>query len=126
MWDMEPVSVRLRGISFLCPKYYVLSELTDLNFKMEVSCSMCGILVLKKNMNRHQLKHKEHKEEKCYLCDKPFKTKNSLNQHLKTNDKPIDIQCPYKCGIFHSKSALKNHINVKHERITYSCPYCKG
>ena len=58
MWDMEPVSVRLRGISFLCPKYYVLSELTDLNFKMEVLCSLCGILFLKKNMNRHQLKLK--------------------------------------------------------------------
>ena len=45
---------------------------------MDLSCPEWGILVLKKNLNRHLLKHQDNKGEKCFLCDKDFKTKNSL------------------------------------------------
>ena len=124
MWDMEPISVRLGGIGFSALNIIFLSKLTELQINMDLSCPECGILVLKKNLNRHLLKHQDNKGEKCFLGDKDFKTKNSLNQHLKTDEKPIEIQCPYKCGIFHSKSALYKHIKVKHERISFNCPYC--
>ena len=78
MWDMEPISVRLGSIGFYALNIILLSKLTELQINMDVSCPECGILVLKKNLNRHLLKHQDDKGEKCFLCDKDFKTKNSL------------------------------------------------
>ena len=89
--------------------------------KMELTCNECGVLVKKKNLNRHILTHREA-TLKCYLCDKTFRTKDSLNQHLKTHEKPVEIQCTMCTGVFYSKSSLNSHIKAKPRHL---CPYCK-
>ena len=63
----------------------------------------------------------------CLLSssDKTFRTKDSLNQHLKTHEKPVEIKCTMCTGVFYSKSSLNSHIKAKHEKIRHLCPYCK-
>ena len=46
--------------------------------KMDLTCNECGVLVKKKKLNRHILTHREA-TLKCYLCEKSFGTKDSLN-----------------------------------------------
>ena len=90
---------------------------------MEDICKECFITVKRKNYSVHQRTHGENKFS-CYICDKKFKTKNSLNQHSSSNDKPKDIECNMCNHVLHSKSALNKHIKRFHEKILYSCPYC--
>ena len=87
-------------------------------------CKTCGVLILRKNMDRH-LKVHSGRSISCFICNKNFKTQNSLWQHKKTHDKPENIACNMCSSSFQSKSALIKHVLRIHERKTYSCPYCQ-
>ena len=87
-------------------------------------CKTCGVLILRKNMDRH-LKVHSGRSISCFICNKNFKTQNSLWQHKKTHDEPENIACNMCSSSFQSKSALRKHVLRIHERKKYSCPYCQ-
>ena len=91
---------------------------------MKDPCKTCGVLILRKHMDRHSKVH-SGRTISCYICSKTFKTKDSLWQHKKTHDKPENISCNMCSSVFQSKSALRKHVLRIHERKTYSCPYCQ-
>ena len=120
----KEVTLRYFGIGWLWCQFKSYLVFTVLLSKMDLPCNECGVMVKKKNMNRHILTHREA-TIKCNLCDKTFRTKDSLNQHLKTHEKPVEIKCTMCTGVFYSKSSLNSHIKAKHEKIRHLCPYCK-
>ena len=89
---------------------------------MNDPCKTCGVLISRKHMERHMKVHLETSVS-CHICNKNFKTQNSLWQHKKTHEEPEMISCNICSSKFQSKSALRKHVLRIHERITYSCPY---
>ena len=73
---------------------------------MKDPCKTCGVLILRKHMDRH-LKVHSGRTISCFICSKTFKTKDSLLQHKKTHDKPENIACNMCSSSFQSKSALR-------------------
>ena len=73
-------------------------------------CKTCGVLILRKNMDRHSKVH-SGRTISCWICSKNFKTRNSLGQHKKTHDEPEKISCNMCSSIFQSKSALRKHVD---------------
>ena len=61
--------------------------------KMDDVCPVCGISLLRINLARHLRTHDENPQFRCEICDKFFKTNNSLSQHKRTHRKPEDIPC---------------------------------
>ncbi|CAH8574070.1 unnamed protein product [Heterobilharzia americana] len=60
----------------------------------------------------------------CDHCEKKFKTKSYLSEHIKVIHEGILIQCD-ECGDgFKSTSSLKNHINLVHKGLGFQCHYC--
>ncbi|KAH8858344.1 zinc finger protein 66 [Schistosoma japonicum] len=60
----------------------------------------------------------------CDHCEKKFKTKSYLSEHVKVIHEGILIQCD-ECGDgFKSTSSLKNHINLVHKGLGFQCHYC--
>ena len=93
---------------------------------MDDVCPVCGISLLRINLARHLRTHDENPQFLCEICDKFFKTNNSLSQHKRTNRKPEDIPCsfPSCSAILHSRSAMRKHVKTKHENLKYMCSYC--
>ena len=79
---------------------------------MKDPCKTCGVLILRKHMDRH-LKVHSGRTISCFICSKTFKTKDSLWQHKKTHDKPENISCNMCSSVFQSKSALRKHVVKK-------------
>ena len=82
-----------------------------------MECNSCGKVISKNNLAVHLKTHGDA-SVRCQICDKRFKTKNSLNQHVLTHQKPPDIKCP-NCSInLHSKTSLKLHVQAQHEQLS--------
>ena len=92
---------------------------------METQCNSCGKVISKNNLAVH-LKTHGYASFRCQICDKRFKTKNNLNQHVLTHQKPPDIKCPNCTIILHSKTSLRLHVQAQHEQIKYNCEFCKA
>ena len=92
---------------------------------METQCNSCGKVISKNNLAVHLKTHGDD-SFRCQICDKRFKTKNNLNQHVRSHQKPPDIKCPNCPILLHSKTALKLHVQTQHEQIKYNCEFCQA
>ncbi len=62
---------------------------------------------------------------KCEDCDKVYKAKKSLRQHIKRNHSTIEsVQC-VKCDKhFSNKYSLKDHLRHVHPSKLHFCIFC--
>lgn len=63
-------------------------------------------------MKYHKIVHSDKKDLPCPMCDKMFKTKNSVQKHLKTHDESENLPCTVEgCQfILRNKIALVRHL----------------
>ena len=109
-----------------CPKIFKSNQNLKIHvnkhFELKFKCIKCNEFINKVDLNSHIRKH----NLECNICSKPFKTKRSLEYHLKIhkNEREI-ISCPECLKVFYTKFALKNHQKVKHLGIKdYECVQC--
>ena len=90
-------------------------------------CHVCGKDFSKTAyLNKHLKIHDEISVHNCNLCDKKFKTKQSLYQHKQSHVSRNNISC-HKEGcnrLFTTKQGLDKHVNTKHKYVTFPCPNC--
>ncbi|XP_055607217.1 zinc finger protein 652-like [Uranotaenia lowii] len=61
----------------------------------------------------------------CPHCGLAFKTKSTLNQHLKTHDNQRTHTCAV-CGFgFKSYTHLNRHIKAVHQDVRFNCEHCE-
>ncbi|XP_063702902.1 zinc finger protein OZF-like [Culicoides brevitarsis] len=111
----------------ICPKRY----LTETRLKKHMSihkltkkpCPHCGELV--KNLTSHMAKHYEEKPFRCDKCDKSYKSRQHLQNHVIVHENksfPCDI-----CGrTFNRPDKVISHKRI-HEtnRPVFECPECQ-
>ena len=61
----------------------------------------------------------------CEVCNKHFKTKSTLRQHIQTSHKGLKYSCDLCEYQATQKGSLKTHIQSVHEKIKYSCDQCE-
>ena len=119
------------------------------------ACEHCGkSFALKANLDLHQKTHNLDKPFGCDKCDKTYKQRNSLREHvLKSHDNISKFMCstcfekfPSRhllksherihtgeqghvcddCGVsFGSKQALEHHMSKHNGQYNFVCPHCK-
>ncbi|OCT74557.1 zinc finger protein 407 [Xenopus laevis] len=98
----------------------------------EYKCHVCGVaFVMKKHLNSHLLgKHglgtpKERKFS-CNLCDRTFREKWALNNHMKlhTGEKPFKCTWPTCHYSFLTASAMKDHFRTHTGEKSFMCDLC--
>ncbi|KFB42214.1 hypothetical protein ZHAS_00009890 [Anopheles sinensis] len=63
-------------------------------------------------------------EVKCSVCALPFRTKQSLDQHMKTHTSVRTHTCTI-CGFsFKSHTHLSRHMKGVHQGVQYTCEHC--
>ncbi|XP_018401745.1 PREDICTED: zinc finger protein OZF-like [Cyphomyrmex costatus] len=102
-------------------------------------CDECGKgFKHKRNLQRHELIHKNEKPYQCKLCEDKFRRKETLNQHVltkhinddryKDNMDQYNVGVSYKCGTcnkgFKSKSQLIVHERTHNGEKPYECKHC--
>jgi len=73
------------------------------------------LMKFRQALTRYDDEGREVKYFKCGLCQKESSNHSNMRRHLLTqHTKPINQQCPFKCGkIFQNKIALSKHIKKK-------------
>lgn len=106
------------------------SELQENPFTSHV-CEECGAgFQFNSLLKSHMSKHSTSKEFYCVECDKGFKTKYALTQHLKiaaphVNYFELKLQCEHCNKRFGIKRDLERHLNRVHlNRKPYQCDKC--
>ncbi|KAM8966933.1 zinc finger protein 407 [Pelodytes ibericus] len=98
----------------------------------EYKCHVCGVaFVMKKHLNTHLLgKHgigtpKERKFS-CKLCDRSFRERWALNNHMKlhTGEKPFKCTWPTCHYSFLTASAMKDHYRTHTGEKSFLCDLC--
>lgn len=88
-------------------------------------CESCGKGFIKPtNLQQHQLIHlgSEKWEFCCETCGKKCMTKSKLMEHMRTNTKEKNFQCPH-CGVKYAhRHNLRIHVNSKHGDVAQDVP----
>ena len=100
-----------------------MEEMDD--FKLQLFCPPCNRSF---NGNMHFIVHLKEKHltpdgyYQCTHCQKPFKTRNTINRHLKESSCYKLASRPYRCKLcaknFKRNNHLNQHILRVHEEAT--------
>uniref|UniRef100_A0A8C5PAB5 Zinc finger protein 407 n=1 Tax=Leptobrachium leishanense TaxID=445787 RepID=A0A8C5PAB5_9ANUR len=98
----------------------------------EYKCHVCGVaFVMKKHLNTHLLaKHgigtPRERKFSCTLCDRSFRERWALNNHMKlhTGEKPFKCTWPTCHYSFLTASAMKDHYRTHTGEKSFLCDLC--
>ncbi|XP_063307690.1 zinc finger protein 407 [Pelobates fuscus] len=98
----------------------------------EYKCHVCGVaFVMKKHLNTHLLaKHgigtPRERKFSCNLCDRSFRERWALNNHMKlhTGEKPFKCTWPTCHYSFLTASAMKDHYRTHTGEKSFLCDLC--
>uniref|UniRef100_A0A1A9WWZ0 Transcription factor grauzone n=1 Tax=Glossina brevipalpis TaxID=37001 RepID=A0A1A9WWZ0_9MUSC len=90
-----------------------------------LQCPLCLVWLKNRHSLRlHELNHSK-KPTPCNICDKNFKTINSLRRHKAYwHGMERNLRCTFCDKIFRQERNLKEHIAIHTGDQLYSCPHC--
>ena len=99
-------------LKFLTSQAHFINHLATHNPK-DFICDICGRHFNSKDKLRlHMFNHRIYYKIQCAVCDKEYKTNQSMRKHLRTHFE--QHQCD-ECGqVFKHKRLLQNHISSLH------------
>ncbi|XP_050400217.1 zinc finger protein 12 isoform X8 [Patella vulgata] len=96
---------------------------TDGTSKQSI-CPICGLIFKSTASCNLHVKRHDKKEFKCDICEKTYKDKSTLQEHLNIH---FDVK-PYKCDhcdeYFHSSHKRSNHVYQRHVPKRFQCNVC--
>lgn len=116
-------------------------------------CSQCGKLVIRHNLEKHQLCHRNAKQHVCDECGKSFSLVENLRKHIRIHTREYRYECEhcgkkfihwnskrghirsyhtgeknYECSVcgkkFAHSSNMLRHVRYHTGDLLHSCPYC--
>jgi uncharacterized Zn-finger protein len=91
-------------------------------------CDLCGSKFKeRKVLNAHRrFVHSNHRPEACTSCDKRFKTKSQLKNHLVTHKQAseLNLSCEICGKMFLRVATLKDHVRRHKKEFTCFCTIC--
>uniref|UniRef100_A0A182LS37 C2H2-type domain-containing protein n=1 Tax=Anopheles culicifacies TaxID=139723 RepID=A0A182LS37_9DIPT len=93
----------------------------------DYQCEICDERFTMKKLLRehHATKHPGQNCNKCAVCEKTFKLRSNLRQHLRIHTGERPFRCDVCCKTFVQGSALTVHRELHKEQRDYECPVCK-
>lgn len=90
------------------------------------TCDMCGQKFARmKQLHQHKYRHHNKTKWKCYVCDKEYSSKLTLNQHLITHSPSlIRYWCDTCHKGFYDKSKYKSHVRSHAKKAEHICQIC--
>ncbi|XP_035791228.1 zinc finger protein 62 homolog [Anopheles albimanus] len=115
-----------------CPlEYYTKPEkllhIKQVHLKVfEVKCPDCGLLFKTKNeLNQHVKSHTDTRTYTCSVCKFGFKSQTHLSRHTKSVHQDVRYKCDYCSQSYCRKDKLRMHIEKQHNIQTYFvCDIC--
>ncbi|XP_049547105.1 PR domain zinc finger protein 5-like [Anopheles darlingi] len=115
-----------------CPlEYYTKPEkllhIKQAHLKVfEVKCPDCGLLFKTKNeLNQHVKSHTDTRTYMCSVCKFGFKSQTHLSRHTKSVHQEVRYKCDYCSQSYCRKDKLRMHIEKQHNIQTYFvCDIC--
>lgn len=89
-------------------------------------CQFCDYTNAKRYlMLRHMKSHSEDRPHKCPVCERRFKTPNSLQNHINTHTGVRPHQCKMCEATFTTSGEMIRHVRYKHTlEKPHKCPHC--
>lgn len=90
------------------------------------TCDMCGRKFARmKQLHQHKYRHHNKNKWKCYVCDKEYSSKLTLNQHLITHSPSlIRYWCDTCHKGFYDKSKYNSHVRSHAKKAEHICNIC--
>ncbi|XP_059157359.1 zinc finger protein 780B-like [Physella acuta] len=93
--------------------------------KKKFKCKICNkSWKLKKDLNNHMKSHPSAKKYACSVCNTSFQTKSTLSQHMSTHVDSKPYPCPECNVIFQSTADLKEHKKTHIVTRAFKCSEC--
>lgn len=110
------------GSSFKNPgslRHHKIRKHLDINTRVE--CTICSKSLLKHSLSRHMLSHRGY-TIKCPTCDRMFKQRSTLRQHMRIHDEKRKYKCEV-CGVgFNRLDNLRKHKKAVHQKVVKPAP----
>ncbi|XP_050095875.1 zinc finger protein 184-like [Anopheles aquasalis] len=115
-----------------CPLEYFtkpekLLHIKQVHLKVfEVKCPDCGLLFKTKNeLNQHIKSHTDTRTYMCSVCKFGFKSQTHLSRHTKSVHQDVRYKCDHCSQSYCRKDKLRMHIEKQHNIQTYFvCDIC--
>ncbi len=103
----SPIRYELSDFRLLCPRCYKCFETEKKSKAHKLACLTPATL-------------------KCPQCDEMFRFAQTLKSHMMkhTDERPLMCSWPGCDKTFKLKSSMTEHIRREHEKIEYKCPHC--
>lgn len=90
------------------------------------TCDMCGQKFARmKQLHQHKYRHHNKQKWKCYVCEKEYSSKLTLNQHLITHSPSlIRYWCDTCHKGFYDKSKYNSHVRSHAKKAEHICNIC--
>lgn len=128
--NFDRIGCNLCSLTFYTAKdlrFHIKSEHVEMT-QQAFLCDLCGSKFKeKKVLNAHRrFVHSEARPESCPSCEKRFKTKSQLKNHLVIHKKVSDLNLSCEvCGkMFMRVATLKDHVRRHTKDFTHFCEIC--
>ncbi|GBP42761.1 Zinc finger protein 782 [Eumeta japonica] len=116
--NKPPIVYKCHACDKVFDMRYKLSQHTKKDHLMERKheCDVCEMkFFMKKELEKHMVKHSGEKNFTCQVCLKTYARKNTLREHMRIHANDRRFKCDKCSHAFVQKCAWRSHMRTKHD-----------